>query len=343
MSFRFDPSHRVADRGLAESEGGDPSIRVDNAVAAVALDHGDEVRVRASPKALRSDPAAAEAFAALERVPRSERRDADGADDRRDDGSERRARLPEDREAVEALLDFEGRFADDEDAWVARLFGVEEYTVFAGGTPLYHSIPHEGFVRDLNDAVPGFVDDAAAAVADVPGVAVLPVDPLVRWTVDGAEYELNAENLRVPGDGEDRWRWFDLSKLTYVRAVPERGELALQWAGAGGTSLVVRARKRFTRIFTGDPPTRLAAPGEALRDLTRTLARLREELGYEFVVDAAGLADGDDSHDGDEADGDDGATEIDRKSGSGDPSGPAETDGESRDANDPDGGRRAND
>ena len=323
MSLRFDPSHHVVDRGLAESAAGDPTIRVDNAVAAVALDWGDEFRVRASPSFLREhDPAAADALAALERVPPDERRDDGGADrdesDRRDEegarrddggdgrngrgnrresgGHERRARLPEDRETVAALLDFESRFADDEDAWAARLFGVDEFAVLAAGTPFYRSIPHETYIRDLNDAVPGFVDAAAAATAEYSGVAVLPVDPIVRWSVDGAEHQLNAETVRISGAGDDRWRWFDLSKLAYVRAVPERGELAFQWRDPGGPSLVARARKRFTRLFTGEPPKRLSASGGTLRELIRTFARLREALDYEFVVDDAGLA-GDDRSD----------------------------------------------
>ena len=341
MNLRFDPTHHVADRGLAESPVGDPSIRVDNAVAAVAFDHGDEVRVRASPEGLRgNDPVAAEAFAELDVValdedssdersgderleaesPGGERpTDERAGDDRRDDevrdrrsgaGSERRARLPEDRERIEALLDFDGRFADDENAWVARLFDVDEFTVLAGETPIYRSIPHETHVRDLNDAVPGFIDAAAAAVAEFPGVAVLPVDPLARWTVDGTEYALNAETVRFPGSGEDRWRWFDLSKLEYARAVPERGELALQWRDPRGTSLVARARTSVTRLFTGAPPTRLPAPGEALRDVTRTLLRLRDDLGYDFVVDDAGLA-------GDEGTGD-GGGDRDRDANGGD-------------------------
>ncbi|WP_155120554.1 hypothetical protein [Haloprofundus marisrubri] len=286
MSLRFEPSHHVVDRGLAETDG-DSTLVVDNAVAAVALDFGDEFRVRGSPTFLaENDPVAADALTSLSRVDEERKRRLDGGEEW--DGS-----LPTDRETVERLLDFERRFAADTDAWVARLHGIDEFAVFGDGDPLYRSIPHETFIRELDDATTGFVDAATDAVSELRGVAVLPVDPLVTWTAAETGYELNAEILRIAvdadssdHDGHETWRWFGLSDLVYVRTVPERDELALQWREANGTSLLERGKRRFTRLFRGDPPTRLSVPETTLDPVTETFVQLRESLDYEYRVDA---------------------------------------------------------
>lgn len=173
MSLRFDLSPRAVDRGLLESDDGNPSLR--------AL---------SSLPTLTKNASGAEAFSSLPPV---------DADDRRIEEGERRARFPNDRAVVEDLLDFEGRFATETDAWLTRLHGIEEFAVFASGKPLYRSIPHETHIRDVNAAAPGFVTTAANAVADYRGGAVLPIDPPVEWHANSGTYEIRARALLVSG------------------------------------------------------------------------------------------------------------------------------------------------
>lgn len=279
VNDRSEPSHRVVDRELLDPAGGegDPAIRVDNAVASVALEYGEEFRVRASASYLRSvDPRSADAFEDLTPTPPAEALLGEG---------ERRARFPAGRTAVETLLGLDERWVADEGAADARRLGVEEYAVLSGGEILYRSVPDDRSVREVGAVDRKFLSDLRAAVADFRGVAVLPRDPLVAWRDEEAAYELTAGGLRVSSEAEgDDWRWFDLSNLDYVRAIPGRSELAFQWREPRG-SLVERAVDRLLGRFRGSPPKRLSVSEETLREVTGTLVRLRRALDYDYRVD----------------------------------------------------------
>lgn len=280
MGLYFDFSHHVVDRGLLGSEDGDPTVRVDNAIASVALAYGDGVRVVADRSLLDNDPIADRAFSSLSPVSGGECRIGDG---------ERRARLPEDRHTVERLLDFDGRFETDTNAWLTRLHGIEEFAVFAGGEPIYRSVPHEHHIRGVNGAVSPFVTTAADAVSGYRGVAILPVDPLFAWHADDTAYELHARGLRIPEQNEKGWRWFPLSKLVYVRPAVDRAELTLQWQEARGISPIGRGQNAITKYVNGEPPKRLSASHQQLRGCIESLARLQHALDYEYRIDAADL------------------------------------------------------
>lgn len=232
-----------------------------------------------------------------ERVPRIrrglERFELVPDEERRSTGKpERRTSLPEDADAVAAALDFDGHW--DEDAWVARLFYIDEFAICDDRTRRYRPIPQETHVRDLNtDEANELLEAVQEVLTDVPGVAVFPTDdesgfepfePLARWGSHGATYTLSPTSLRVTDD-EGGTRGFDLGSLEYVRSYPDLRELACQWR-RGGSSLLSSGVRRIEKRFTADPSTRLRfKTREDLAVAERTLRGLREALDYRYRIE----------------------------------------------------------
>ncbi len=280
----FRSTHRLVynDAALSSGDDEDAATAVENVVVDAVSNFGTEVRIAGDFDWIR------------ERVPRMwrglERFEPVPADERRlTGGPERRAPLPQDAAAVAAALDFDGDW--DEDAWVARLFYVDEFAIYDDEQWRYRSVPHETHVRDLNaDGADDMLEAVRDALADVPGVAVFPTDddlglePLARWEAHGVAYTLSPTSLRVTGEGGGTHR-FSLDSLEYVRAYPDRRELACQWR-RGGSSLLSSGFRRIVRRFTADRPTRLRF--ETRRELAvaeRTLRELREALDYAYRIE----------------------------------------------------------
>lgn len=255
-------------------------ITVENRVVDAAMEFGTAVHFRL-----------ADETATLEAVkPRLDR--LTGSDTVIRDGKpEYRATLPADADLVRATLAVD---PDETDAWVDRVFNVDEFVVRTDETWVYRSVPHHMHVRELNaDAREGLLEAVTAALESIPRSTVVPVDGLVSWQSSAYRYELAWDYLRRaadPSDGDEpsTWTAFELERLEAVRPFPDRTELALRWRPHAADSWTRRAFRRLLQPDTVDPPTRLAVPDrDALDETVDALRRLRDELGYSFTIRGA--------------------------------------------------------
>lgn len=206
----------------------------------------------------------------------------------RDGEIEYRVTLPADTDLVRATLAVE---SDETDAWVDRVFNVDEFVVRTDETWVYRSVPHHMHVRQLNaDARDGLLDAVTDALESIPRSTVVPIDRLVSWRSAGYRYELTWDYLRRtddPDDGDEpsTWTAFELARLEKVRPFPDRTELALRWRPHAADSWTRRAFRRLLQPDTVDPPSRLAFPDrDALAETVDALRRLRDDLDYSFTI-----------------------------------------------------------
>lgn len=240
-----DGTHTVVTRTSSVStDEGTGWIDVENAVVAVAMRYGTAVHFRISEDELHEYDSEALSIVRerFERVPENE------CVLDREKYPEYRAVLPSDTASVrECLAVREG------DAWLGRLYGVFEFAVVCGETWLYHSIPHESYLQDLNSAAAdGFLEAAAAIVDSKPKFGLFAV-PLVSWEADGRRYRIGPESksLGFEDMGHENWTAFSLGRLVAIHSNAERLEVVLRWSGPPETdSLAIRG---LQRVF--DRPT----------------------------------------------------------------------------------------
>lgn len=277
MAFRDgidapEPTHRLVVRNLSGVKDWDDngSVTVENRIVDVCMDYGTDVHLRVDPDHNQFDTVARE----LRRVPTT---------DRLFQGSEHeyRASLPDDQGLVQSVLDIP---VDDTDAWVDRLFALDEFGVLVDDSWLYHSVPHHSHIREINAApVDGLLAALAEVLESVDGAAVVPFGPLAAWTTEGTEYELTWNVLRRRADS-DRFVVFSLSRLERVSLDRSGDRLRLDWRPASEESVLRRAIWWLFDSPAASPPTRIEVhdDGEAVLDAFR---ELREELGYVYVIE----------------------------------------------------------
>lgn len=252
-------------------------ITVENRVVDAAMGFGTAVHFR-----LADETATLEAVKArLDRVTGSDTVIRDGE-------IEYRATLPADADLVRATLAVD---PDKTDAWVDRVFNVDEFVVRTDETWLYRSVPHHMHVREVNaDASDDLLPAVTNALESIPRSTVVPIDGLVSWQSSAYRYELTWEHLRradEPDDGTEPSTWtpFELERLEDVRPHPERPELVLRWRPHRADSWPRRAFRRLLASDTIEPPTRLAfSDRDVLTDTVDALRRLRDDLGYSFTI-----------------------------------------------------------
>lgn len=205
---------------------------------------------------------------------------------------EYRATLPDDAGLVRTTLAVD---PDDTDAWIDRMFNIDEFVVRTDETWLYRSVPHHAHIRQLNaDADERLLEAVTSALESIPRSAVVPIDGLVSWQSSGYRYELTWTHLRrtdEPDDGTEPSAWtpFELERLEDVRPRPERPELVLRWRPHSVDSWPRRAFRRLLASGTLEPPTRLAfSDRDVLDDTVDALRWLRDDLAYSYAIRDAG-------------------------------------------------------
>lgn len=196
---------------------------------------------------------------------------------------EYRASLPDDADTAMTCLDPKG-----DDAWLARLYGMDELAVVSEGVRLYHSIPHHSHIREVNAATDGFLDGVDDALDSIPGSAVLPVGPLVSWQADGRRYEIipEFEHFRVTDTNNQDQARFPIDKLAAVSPNEDRLELVFRWnTTTESDSLVVRGLQRLFARSSTDPPARVGVlDRETFCEVLDALRTVAAKLDYALTI-----------------------------------------------------------
>jgi hypothetical protein len=255
-------------------------IDVENSVVEVAMRYGTAVHFRISGDELGEyDPEAATIVRE-----RFEPVDESECVLDREKYPEFRATLPEDVDAVTVCLAIRG-----DDTWLGRLYGVYEFVVVRDGTWLYHSIPHESYLQDVNgDGADGFLEQVATIVDSTPEFGLFPAGSLVSWEADGRQYELHpaSKSLGFEDLHGGGWTGFSLDNLTAIYPEPERLELVCRWGEPPKTdSRVLRGIGRIISRFTADPPTRIGVPDRrTLDEVLGAFRTIATKLDYDLAV-----------------------------------------------------------
>lgn len=273
-----DPSHRLYHGpGVRNRD----AFAAENAVVRAAFEFVDRAHVSAGVDALADDaPVAGRAFRSLTPV----------ADDERAlyGGEERVGRVPGDADAVRGAL---GDPFDPDDTLNWRAFDVDAVLVRAGGTPRYHSVPHEFHVREVYGAdAPAYRDAVRDAIRGIDGVALYPVDPLVEWRVRETRYEVTPTALRYSTAGGE-WTDRSLGRLAAVGSARGGRGLDCEWRsrGAAAGDSIQRALGRLADRVGGEPPGTVPTDGgETTTAVLDALADLSESLGYDIDVSRDG-------------------------------------------------------
>ena len=276
-----EPTHTVVTRTSSVSTSEHTGwIDVENAVVEVAVRYGTAAHFRINTTELSEyDPkAAAIVHEQFEPVGENE------CVLDREKYPEFRAILPDDADAVKNCL-----AVRNGETWLGRLYGVYEFAIVRDETWLYHSIPHESYLQDLNaESAYGFLEAATAIVDSKPKFGVFPAGPLVSWKANGRRYELDPGSKSLGfGDMQgSNWSGFSFDGLTAVYPDAERLELICRWGDSSGTeSLVLRGFGWVFDRFTTDPPDRIDIPDrETLDDVLEALRMIARKLDYDFIV-----------------------------------------------------------
>lgn len=275
-----DATHRVVTRQPAgvDDTGETGWITVENRVVDVTMRFGTAVHLSLDEDA----DVLEDVRGRLDRVPESERV-LSGT------GPEYRATLPDDAAVVREAIAVE---SDDTDAWVARVFALEEFVVRTADAWCYRSVPHHAHVRELNAAArDGLLAAVGDALESMPRAAVVPIDGLASWRSNGDRYELSWDALRRHTDRCDSSARtaFDLDRLRRVRPLPDRRELLFRWAPPSPGSRSRRILRRLLASGSAEPPTRLAFPDrETLLEVVDALETLRDAFEYPYAIDSSG-------------------------------------------------------
>lgn len=286
MGFRepfdtADRTHTVVTRTSSTSnDEGTGWIDVENIVVKVAMRYGTAVHFRISEEELHEyDPEA------MTIVRERFERIAEGEcvlD--RENYPEFRAAPPSDTAAVKDCL-----AVGEGDAWLGRLYGVYEFAVVRNETWLYHSIPHESYLQDLNaEAADGFLEAATAIVDSKPKFGLFPAGSLASWEADSRRYELEpiSKSLGFEDLNSGDWTVFSLNRLAAIYPDAKRLELVLRWSGPPETdSLAIRGLRRIFARFSTDPPTRIGVHDrETFNEVLDAFRMVAAKLDYDFTV-----------------------------------------------------------
>ncbi|MFC7073689.1 hypothetical protein ACFQJ7_15180 [Halovenus rubra] len=248
-------------------------IRVENRVVEVVMGYGDRVHVRLSAETEE-----------LDRIKQRLARAEEGTQLFQTSGPEYYATLLEDRDLVRSLLAVD---PDDSDAWIDRMFNVEEFAVVDGEVWRYWSVPHHSHCRRVNTAGRDPLYDALVAeLAGVPGSALVPAEGLASWGVKSHRYELAWDALRRHETDSERVRRFELTRLRRVSTVSDRPVLSCDWESSSSASWLDRLARWVLRSESADPPPRVPFPdSETMGSVLDGLRTLKHDLGYEFTIE----------------------------------------------------------
>jgi hypothetical protein len=274
-------THRVVtrpNRGNDWDKAG--QIRVENRVVEVVMRYGDRVHLRLSAETR-----------GLDHIKRRLPRAGEEARLFQVSGPEYYAILPEDRDLVRSVLAVD---PGDTDAWVDRMFNVEEFAVVDSEAWRYWSVPHHSHCRRVNTAGrEALYDDLIAELDDVPGSALVPAPGFASWGVAPFRYELTWDVLRRREADGERWTQFELTRLRRVSVSADRPVLSCDWAPPSTASWVDRLIRRVLRPGSADPPSQVPFPDdETMNRVLDALRTLKNDLGYEFRIERRASQDG---------------------------------------------------
>lgn len=276
LTEKFDaaePTHRLVTRSLSGVKDWDElgGVTVENRAISVLMDYGTVVHLELDPKHDQFETVQRE----LAQVPDSEcifvRSD-----------QEFRASLPEDRALIESLLEIPD---GDTNAWTDRTFYFVEFAVLTEQSWLYHSVPHETHIREINArGHKGIIEKLNETLDQMRGSAVVPFSGLTSWTTDGTTYDLKWDSLYC--SYRERSVSYDLERLRQVNALFSENLLRLDWKPVSEESLLRRTVWRVLGSESATPPARVEIPaGEDGEKILDAFRQLREKLGYAYGVE----------------------------------------------------------